>query len=158
MDFRRYMEYMSVSPLGVLQSLVVGLVVGFLTYVGYLGMQQFAFDPIFCRDSGSSMCSNVPVFSVVLSTIIFHFLGLVALVRIGIIRPLLIVLATIITVYGFHVWLDGMAWWIGSLYTAMLVGFSYLYYTWINRMTAFPVALGLTIVSVAVVRLLLAYW
>ncbi len=157
MDFRRFIAYLPISPVSILQTLAVGLVVGFLMYVGFLGLQQFAFDPVLCRDNGQ-YCANSSILSVVTSVIIFQFVGLVALVRIGVIRPLLVVLATIVTVYGFHVWLGGLSWWVGALYLSLLVGFSYIYYTWINRMSVFPVALGLTLLSVIVARLLLSYW
>lgn len=158
MDYRRYIEYMPVSPVGVLQSLAIGLIVGFLTFLGYLGMQQFALEPVLCQADNSRYCAAVPSVSIVVSIIIFHFLGLVALVRVGIIRPLLVVLASILTMYGFHSWFNGLPWWVGGLYLGLLTGFSYLYYTWINRMTAFPVALGLTVVSLVIVRLLVSYW
>ena len=157
MDFRRYTEYLPVSPIGVLQSLAIGLIVGFLTYVGYLGIQQFALEPVFCQSNNARYCSITPNIGIVLSIVIFHFLGLVALVRVGVIRPLLVVLATIITLLGFHAWFAGQSWWIGALYLGLLTGFSYLYFSWINRMSAFPVALGLTLISLVAVRLLVAY-
>ena len=157
MDFRKYIEYIPFSPVGVLQSLVIGLAVGFLTYVSYLGMQQFVLDPIFCQADNSRYCAATPAVSIVLSIIVFHFIGLVALVRASIIRPLLVVLASILTLYGFHLWFAGQSWWIGALYLGLLTGFSYLYYSWINRMSVFPVALGLTLISLVAIRLLVAY-
>ena len=157
MEYRRYLEYMRTTPMAAIQALVVGLLVGFMVHVGTLGLQQYALDPLFCQQNNDQYCSSTGQIAAVLSIVVFHFLGLVALVRIGVIRPLLVVLATVVTLFGLHVWLGGQTWWMGALYSALLVGISYLYYTWINRMTLFPVALGLTIVSVIIARLLLSY-
>lgn len=158
MEYRRYLDYMKTSPMAAIQALVIGLFVGFLVHVGTLGLQQYALEPLFCQQNNDQYCSNTQQFAAVLSLLVFHFLGLVALVRIGVVRPLLVVLATVATLFGMQLWLDGQTWWMGSLYSALLVGLSYVYYTWVNRMTQFPVALGLTIVSVIVARLLLSYW
>lgn len=158
MEFRRYLDYMKTSPMAAVQALVVGILVGFLIHVGTLGLQRYALDPLFCQPTNDQYCSNTLQISAVLNILVFHFLGLIALIRIGIIRPLLVVLATVVTLYGAYAWLDGQTWWMAGIYSALLVGISYLFYAWINRMSQFPVALGLTIVSVIVARLLLSYW
>lgn len=156
MDVRRYLEYMTLSPLVVIQSFFIGLVVGFLVMASNLGLQAYALEPLFCQGTNQQYCDNVPLISIVLMTIVFHFIGLVALVRIGIIRPLLVVLATIVTLYGVHMWTQGLPWWGAILYAALLSGLAYLYFSWINRATQFPLALGLTVISVIIARLVLS--
>lgn len=158
MDYRQYLDYMKTSPMSVLPVIAVGLLVGFLVHVGTIGLQQYALEPLFCQQDNSQYCSNSAQVSSTLSILIFHFLGLVALVRLGVMRPLLVVLASVFTLLGVYMWLDGLTWWVGGLYSAMLVGVSYLFYTWINRMSQFPIALGLTIAGVIIARLLLSYW
>lgn len=158
MEYRRYLDYMKTSPMVAVQAFVIGLLVGFLVHVGTLGLQQYALQPLFCQPTNDQYCSSTMQISAVLNILVFHFLGLIALIRIGVIRPLLVVLATVVTLFGLHAWLDGQTWWMASLYSSLLVGISYLFYAWINRMSQFPVALGLTIVSVVAARLLLSYW
>lgn len=158
MDYRQYLEYMRTSPMSVLPVLAAGLLVGFLVHIGTIGLQQYAFEPLFCPQDTSQYCSNSGQISSTLSTLIFHFLGLVALVRLGVTRPLLVVLASVVTLLGMYVWLDGLTWWVGALYSALLVGVSYIFYSWINRTSQFTVALGLTIAGVIIARLLLSYW
>jgi hypothetical protein len=158
MEYRRYLDYMNTTPMAAIQVFVIGLLVGFLVHAGTLGLQQYALEPLFCQQNNDQYCSNTGQMAAVLSILVFHFLGLVALVRIGVIRPLLVVIASIVTLYGAHAWLAGQTWWMGGIYSALLVGVAYLYFTWINRMTLFPVAIGLTVVSVIIARLLLSYW
>lgn len=156
MNVQRYLEYMTLSPLVVIQSFVIGLAVGFLVIASSVALQEFALEPMFCQGSNQQYCDNVPAIATVLTTLVFHFIGLVMLVRIGIIRPLLVVLAAIVTLYGMHTWTQGLPWWGAGLYASLLTGLSYLYFSWINRVSQFPLALGLTIVSVIVARLVLS--
>lgn len=155
MEVRRYLQYLSLSPLGAIQALVIGAIVGAFVQIVALALQRFALSPLFCGDT-TVYCTNVPSISYVISLVILHFLGLIALVRAGVVRPLLVVLASVVTVWGIQTWLIDTSWLMAALYSALIVGLAYVYYTWINRMSQFPVALILTVVSVVIVRLLLA--
>ncbi len=156
MDFKRYTEYLAVSRMSIIQAFVIGLIVGGLVYVSARVLDMYALQPLFCQAADKSYCAATPTVSIVLSSIVFHFLGLVALVRANVLRPLLVVLASFVSLIGFHVWLDGMTWWLAALFASLLMAFAYVYFTWINRMSRFGVALALTILSVVVIRLLVS--
>ena len=156
MDFKRYTEYLSVSRMSVIQSFAIGLLVGGLVYVSALALDKYAFQPLFCQAADSTYCSVTPVASIVITSLVFHFLGLLALIRANVLRPLLVVLASLVSLAGFHEWLTDMSWWLASLLAAVLMAFAYLYFTWINRMAQFPVALGLTLLSVVIIRILVS--
>ncbi len=156
MDFKRYTDYLAVSRMSIIQSFVIGLIVGGLVYVSARAIDIYAMHPLFCQAADRAYCGATPTISIVLSSIVFHFLGLVALVRANVLRPLLVVLASLVSLIDFHIWLDGLTWWLAALFASLLMAFAYVYFTWINRMSQFPVALGLTIVSVIVIRLLVS--
>lgn len=158
MNFRRYVEYIAVSPMSVVNALVIGAVAGALSYGLFYVLNAMALPSLFCRDNAAQNCGSVPTISIIISLIIAHFLALVALVRTGIIRPLLVVLAAVFTLWGFQNWLGTQLWWVGVLYSAFLFGLAYVYYAWINRLLQLPVALGLTVVSLIIARLLLSNW
>lgn len=155
MNFRRYVEYISVSSASIFSALIIGAVSGALTYGLWYALTAYGMPPIFCRENSNTYCSSVPTISLVLSLIVAQFIGLVALVQAGVIRPLLVVLASVFTLWGFQTWLGGHAWWVGALYSALLFGLAYLYFAWINRLLQFPVAFGLTIISLIIIRLVL---
>ncbi len=157
MNFRRYVEYIAVSPFSIVSALSVGAVAGALSYGLYYVQNTMALPALFCREN-AQYCSSVPSISIVISLIVVHFLALIAIVRAGIIRPLLVVLAAVFTLWGFQTWLSSHVWWVGVLYSALLFGLAYLYYAWINRLLQLPIALGLTVLSLIAVRILLLNW
>lgn len=157
MNYRRYIEYQALAPLSLLQTFVLGVVVGGLTWLTYLGLERFVLSPLLCANNGQ-VCTSSPTIALVASLVIMSVIGLVLMVRIGLLRPLLIILASVLTLWGFHVWLAGTEWWLGALYAGLLFGLAYVTYTWINRFLFFPLALVLTVVCVVVARLLVGMW
>ncbi|MFZ2494785.1 MAG: hypothetical protein WAW60_03390 [Candidatus Saccharimonadales bacterium] len=157
MDYRRYIEYQTFVPVALVQTFLTGFVSGALTWLLALGLEKYVLTPIMCGGNNSA-CGYVTITAVVIALIVAHFLGLIALIRSVIMRPLLVILAVIATLWGFHVWVGDMSWWLGTLYAAVLFGLAYMYYAWVNRLLFFPVALILTIISVVAARLLLAAW
>ena len=157
MDYRRYIEYQAFAPVSLLRALLAGAVAGSLTWLLALGLERYALQPIMCG-ANNGACGYVTITAVVIALIVAHFLGLIALIRSMTMRPLLVILAVIATLWGFHVWVGDMSWWLGTLYAAVLFGLAYMYYAWVNRLLFFPVALILTIISVVAARLLLAAW
>ncbi|MEO5690787.1 MAG: hypothetical protein ABIQ64_01225, partial [Candidatus Saccharimonadales bacterium] len=111
MDFKRYTEYLAVSRMNIIQAFIIGLVVGSMVYVSARALDIYALQPLFCQDADKTYCGMTPTIGIVLTSIVFHFVGLIALVRANVLRPLLVVLASLISLLGFHVWLDGITWW-----------------------------------------------
>lgn len=156
MNIRKYVEYISVSPTGVVGAFLVGLAAGALFYGMYFMLTSQALPAIFCRAGNDGYCRSVPTTALVVSVIVAHLIGMLALVRAGIIRPMLVVIAAIATLWGVWQWVDVHTWWAAMILSGLLFGLAYLYYSWINRLLQFPVALGLTVASLIVVRLLIA--
>lgn len=157
MDYRRYINYQPFAPALTVQTAVIGAVSGAATWLIALGLEKYVLGIILCN-SGNSACGSVPFVAIVLGLLIAHFVGLVALIRAGAMRPLLIIIASIASLWGFHTWLTGLAWWLAVLYAALLFGLAYVFYGWVNRLAFFPAALVLTILGVAAIRLLIASW
>ena len=157
MNYRRYIEYQTYVPAILLQTFLAGVMAGVFTWLIYLGLDRYVIGMIMCTD-GNTACGSAQITSLVLALLVAHFLGLIMLVRAIVMRPLLVVLVSIATLWGFHAWLDGMTWWMGSLYLGLLFGIAYVFHAWVNRLLYFPVALVLTIVAVLGARVLLMSW
>lgn len=77
------------------------------------------------------------------------------LARLRVYRPLLVVLAATIALWGMHGIVASTAWyWVVAIF-AVLFGLSYALFAWIARIRNFVMALVVTIVVVVVVRFLL---
>ncbi len=154
MNIRRYFDYQVTTPLAIVQVALIGLMTGAVMWLIYSGLNSYLLTPILCKNN-SSYCVAAPNISLVTAILLAHFAGLIVLVRLLVVRPLLVVLATIMTLLGFHQWLTGESWWLATLLTGVLVALSYVFYAWVNRLKLFPVALILTALAVLAIRLVI---
>jgi len=151
---RDYIAYLPYAPIMVMQTLFGGFIAGMILWLLTLGLKAYVLTPIFCGNN-ASFCSATPTIAYVIALLIAHFIGLVILIRIGTLRPLLVVLATILTLWNVYFWLAGTTWWVGMLFTGGLVGLSYLFFAWISRLSHTVVAVVMTIVLALLLRLLI---
>ncbi|MGB3023527.1 MAG: hypothetical protein WBB39_01845 [Candidatus Saccharimonadales bacterium] len=157
MDYRRYIEYQTFVPSTLVWAFGAGLLAGGLTWLLMLGSEKYVVGMVLCAN-GNTACGAAPTISILAALIVAHFLGLIMLIRAIVMRPLLVILASIASVWGFQSWLGGQSWWMASLMLALLFGLAYALYAWINRLLFFPLALALTIATVVGARLLLMTW
>lgn len=135
----------------------VGFGVGALVWLLSLLMQVIFVEPVFCRSADSfQACANGGTISIVISTIIANIVGLIALVRLKVYRPLLVVIAAIITVFGLHSWTGGMAWYEATAWYAFVYALAYGLFAWLARMLSFAVTVILMIVIIVLLRVLMA--
>ena len=83
------------------------------------------------------------------------FIALLALIRMRAYRPLLIVLAVIISIGGISHVLVALPWSLGLGFIALIFGLSYVTFGWVSRISSFWICLITTIVLVVVTRLTL---
>ncbi len=130
-----------------------GILVGALIATAYYLLNSFVFGAVMCREGASANCSDAPGYAMTVAMIVGGLAGLITLAQIRVYRPLLIVLATAISLWGFHVLVGGMQWYWGLLLTAVLFGLTYMLFAWIVRLRSFVAAVVLTVVLLVVIRL-----
>ena len=130
---------------------IVGLVVSVLMYL----FTTYVFGAVLCREQGND-CTNAPFYSMIVSMVIGDLAGLAMLARQRIYRPLLIVIAVIIALWGFHTIIAGMVWWLAGIAAAIVFALAYMLFAWLARLRNFIIAIVLTIVVIVAVRFLLA--
>ena len=86
------------------------------------------------------------------SMIIGGLAGLITLAQVRVYRPLLIVLATALSLWSFHLLVGEMAWYWGLLTLAMLFGLTYMLFAWIVRLRSFVAAVVLAALIVLLIR------
>lgn len=129
---------------------LVGTLIGLLWWLLLIVLKNFVVDPLFCKSLVDlSSCSNSMGLSGNISSILSGTVGLGVLVRLRVLRPIIIALATSITLWGLVLWVDGLSWWEVPLWSALLHGLTYILYSWIGRYTlSIPVMLAVTIVVI----------
>ena len=153
LNLDRYISTIDYSKQRLGLTTVVGLAVGAGTWLLSLLLQSVFVEPVFCRSADSfGACANGGTISIVIALAVMNILGLFALIRLGIYRPLLIVIVSLLTLAGIHSWLGGFSWYEASLWYALLFGLTYTLYAWIARLNSFLLALIVMVVLLSTLR------
>lgn len=142
-------------PIGdVVRSLLVGVVAGLITAGVFYLLNTYIFGAVLCRGAAES-CGQAPLYSSIVAIIIGAISGIVGLTRVGIYRPLLVVVASTISLWGLHDYLANTAWYLGLIAFALLFACAYLLFSWIARIRSFIVSAIVMVVLIVAVRLVI---
>jgi hypothetical protein len=81
--------------------------------------------------------------------------GLFGLVRLHVFRPLLIVISTLVSLWGLVSLVTPFDWYIQAIVVAAMYGFAFGVFGWLARIRRFYIALVAIVVVVVVTRLIL---
>lgn len=132
--------------------LLSGVLAGALIAVGYYLLAHFVFGAVMCREGSTNNCSDAPSYAMTVSMIVGGLVGLIALAQARVYRPLLIILATAISLWGFHELIHDIAWYWGLLIIGALFGLAYMLFAWVVRPRSFVLATILTVLLVVLLR------
>jgi hypothetical protein len=137
----------------VMQITLFGAVLGAVAWVVALFIKQVILTPLLCGNPTSAACLDISNTSANITAIIVSVVGLLGLVRLSVYRPLLIVLAILISLWGFGSWTSGMPWYQTLSWSVILYALCYLAFAWLVRPRLFAPAVALTVVAVVLIRL-----
>lgn len=133
-------------------TLIIGIIVGIGTGAVYMLLEKFVFGTVLCRPQSTGDCSQAPTYAAIVAVVIGLIAGVASLARARIYRPLLIVLASLISLWGIQAVLTTWPWYLGLAAFAVLSGLTYLLYTWLARIRNFILAIVVIVVIVVIVR------
>lgn len=134
-------------------TLVGGAVIGIVVMALYLLLNHFVFMAVLCRPQAPADCSQAPTYAMIVAQVIGVIAGIGMLVRLRVYRPLLVVLATLASLWTLQALIASLAWYLAIPAAAVLFGLSYGLFAWIARIRSFILALVLTVVLVVAVRI-----
>lgn len=132
-----------------------GMTVGFITSVLYFLLSKFVFGSILCRAESMERCGEVAQYAMPLSLLIGAIVGLIMLAQMRIYRPLLIVIAATIALWGYQVIVANMAWYFALLASLVLFGVIYALYAWLARLRSFVFSVVIIVVVTVIIRLVM---
>jgi len=143
-----------VRPSQFFQIVIIGLLLGALTWglVQVLGM--YAFKPVVCA-SDATVCGQANQYAVVAASLITAAIALVGLVKLRTFRPLLVVIAVTVSLWGVSGMLSGLPWYGALLTSAGLYALAYAMYAWVVRVRLFWIVIVLLVVLIVATRLIL---
>lgn len=132
--------------------LSIGAGVGLIVAAAYTLLERFVFSVVLCRAGADSTCEQAPEYAMIVAMVIGAIVGLLALVQMRVFRPLLVVLASVVSLWGMTALIVDFAWyWRLALVVAFFAA-TYLLYAWLARIRSFIVASIITAVLVVVMR------
>lgn len=131
-----------------------GFSVGLVVASVYLLFDHFVFGNVLCRQSASE-CVNAPIYAIVVAQVVGVILGVGLLARQRVYRPLLVVAATLATLWTITSITSSLAWPWQLFWFGVLFGLSYALYTWLARIRNFVLAVVGIIVVAVLLRLVI---
>lgn len=150
---KRTSSLVGMSPRDLFGLLLAGLATGAVTMGVARLADRYVFGAVLCRTPDGD-CSQAPLYAIIVALVVGAILGTVLLARMRIYRPMFIVLATAIALWGVHFWLMGSTWYVAVGAVAVLYALAYGAFGWLARIRSFVLSLVLTIVLVVAVRIL----
>lgn len=141
--------FRSEMMLVVATGLGVGLAVFGLVYL----LNEYIFSAVLCRGDSAAECANATNYAMIVAMVIGGIGGLIALVQARIYRPLLVVLAAAVSLWGVNVITAGMQWYWALVITMVLFALTYALFTWVARIRSFLLSLVVIVVLVVLARL-----
>ena len=136
---------------------LTGALIGLITYALYLPLARLVFEPILCGDNSVALvrCGSETSFASTIAIVISSMVGLIFLVRSRVFRPLLVVLATALSLWGLLILIASLPWLVGVLITALAFGVGYAVFAWLAQPTNLITALVSVTVLIVAARLVL---
>ena len=134
---------------------LIGAGVGLAAWLfgALLDMAVFRF--IFCRGAGLGGCTDSSTYANAAGLLIATGLGVWALVRIQVFRPLLVGLAAALTLWGVLSVLEQHGWVVAMLVSVMLFALAYMVYGWGMRLRSLILAVTIGVILLVVTRFVL---
>ena len=130
------------------QIALLGAAIGVLQWGMSLLLGGFVVDQILCRSNTIiASCAQSAVVAGDIATIIVAVIGLIVLVRMRVLRPLVVVVASAVLLWSLPVMSAGLVWGEVVFWSALLYGLAYSLFAWFCRyVRTIPVLLATTAV------------
>lgn len=140
----------------VVRVLVLGIIAGVFVWLLALLLHRYVFDVYLCQNGTREQCGSAKDYAVAVASFVAAIPALGALVRMRVYRPLLVVLASGISVWGVTQVGLNFGWLTGLAMVAVMHGLAFGAYAWLARIRNFWIALAAIVVVVIITRLILA--
>jgi len=146
----------SMSRSELMNILVVGGIAGFLVWVlGFL-LNRYIFDVYFCQNEVSNQCAYAPSYAAATAMVLVSFVALGALVRFRVYRPLLVLIAAMISMWGIVQLGWNMTWYQGIFIALVMYALAFSVFSWVARVRDFWITLITVAILIVAVRLAFA--
>ena len=130
----------------------IGAVIGALSVGLYVLFHTYIFQAVLCRDQANTACGQAATYAAITTAFIASFVAVVVLAHIRVYRPLLIILAAILALWGIQA-IAAVLPWYWALAGMIAVGaLAYSLFAWIARIRSFILSAVVAIVIAVIIR------
>ncbi len=142
----------------IIKLLVVGALTGAVGWLLYMAVSKFFIIPVFCRSADAfAICSNGGTIAWIIAHIIAGVLAVAVLARMGMYRPLLIVIAVLAALWSAHAWLGVLPWYGALGWQVVLFAIAFALFGWLARASNLVFVIILLVIFVVLSRLVLLW-
>lgn len=139
----------------IIQVTVLGILVGLLMWAFTYILETYVLKALLCQGSQTMKCASASTYASIAANILAAGVGLFGLVKIGVFRPLLVVLGVTVSLWGLLGVLASLPLYGILVSVAGLTALGYLAFAWIARIRVFLYAVILMVVLIVAIRLVL---
>lgn len=140
-------QFIDMRPNTFVQVMLFGVGVGLVTWLLTLGIDHLITRALLCG-SAATACGGSSAVAGSVSLVLASIIGLLGLIRLGVYRPLLVVLAAVLVLWGLANVTFGMMWFESLAWTMLLTAVTYAAFAWLVRPRLFVWAIILVAVIV----------
>lgn len=133
--------------------LILGGVIGLIIWGLGLLFHTYIFEGYFCQEGAGRECENATSYAAVAATLLGSIAALAALIRLRVYRPLLVLIASILSTWGVVQMSWDLQWFTGILVAVVLYALAFGAFSWIARIREFWISVVVIILLVVAVRL-----
>lgn len=135
--------------------IVFGAIAGLVTWGLTIVLDTYIYKAILCNNDAAVQCASSYQYATTTATIIGAAVGLFGLVRLHVFRPLLIVIASYVALWGLLLLVLPLPWYGEALAVAGLYALAFGLFGWLARIKRFYIAIILVILVAIAIRLIL---
>jgi len=152
----RWGGLIELQPQQLAQVAVLGFGVGILTWGITAFISEVLLAPLFCGASSDGACATRGELAGTIGTLFAAIVGLLGLVKLGVYRPIIIVVAAVICLWPIALWTTGLLWFESIAWYCLLYALLYTLFTWLVRPRSFAIVLLVIVPVIALLRFLSA--
>lgn len=138
------------------RTIVLGALLGILFWLLTILIGHYIIEPLYCRNMvNAALCNNSTPLSGNIAAVLVALAGVIAMVRIGAARPIVIAVATAALLWDLASWTQGVFWLEAVLFSVVLYAITFALFAWITRYASLLVTLIITVLIVIIIRIAL---
>ena len=130
----------------------IGAVIGALSVGLYVLFHTYIFQAVLCRDQANTACGQAATYAAITTAFIASFVAVVVLAHIRVYRPLLIILAAILALWGIQSIVAVLPWYWALVGMIAVGALAYSLFAWIARIRSFILSAVVAIVIAVIIR------